>query len=170
MTGLVSKPSIESYWSTLPILYTPIFSQIMPRNRFQALLRFWHCSDNSHEPACNSPNRDGLFKIGPLVTHLQEKFQLVYTPDKFVAVDESPLLWKGQLVFKQYIPLKQARFGIKLFNACEDTGYTYKFHIYTGKEDPGFQIEDQIPPEAAHLTATEKIVVFMMNSLLDQGY
>ena len=34
LTGLVSKPSIESYWSTLPILYTPIFSQIMPRNRF----------------------------------------------------------------------------------------------------------------------------------------
>ena len=61
-------------------------------------------------------------------------------------------------------------FGIKLFNACEDTGYTYKFHIYTGKEDPGFQIEDQIPPEAAHLTATEKIVVFMMSSLLDQEY
>ena len=170
LTGLVTKPSIESYWSTLPILYTPIFSQIMPRNRFQALLRFWHCNDNSHEPARNSPNRDRLFKIRPLVTHLQEKFQLVYTPDKFVAVDESLLLWKGQLVFKQYIPLKRARFGIKLFNVCEDTGYTYKFHIYTGKEDPGFQIEDQIPPEAAHLTATEKIVVFMMNSLLDQGY
>ena len=42
--------------------------------------------------------------------------------------------------------------------------------IYTGKEDPGFQIEDQIPSEAAHLTATERIVVFMMSSLLDQGY
>ena len=81
---------------------------------------------------------------------------MVYTPDKFVAVHESLLLWKGQLVFKHYIPLKQARFGIKLFNVCEDTGYTYKFHIYTGKEDPGFQIEDQISPEATHLTATEK--------------
>lgn len=33
LTGLVSKPSLESYWSTLPILYVPIFSQIMPRNR-----------------------------------------------------------------------------------------------------------------------------------------
>ena len=89
LTGLVSKPSIESYWSTLPILYTPIFSQIMPRNRFQALLRFWHCNDDSNEPARNSPNRDRLFKIRPLVAHLQEKFQSVYTPDGFVAVDES---------------------------------------------------------------------------------
>ena len=59
---------------------------------------------------------------------------------------------------------------MKLVNVCEDTGYTYKFHIYTGKEDPGFQTEDQISPEATHLTATEKNLVFMMSSLLDQGY
>ena len=170
LTGIVNKPSIESYWSTKALLQTPIFTETMPRNRYQSILRFWHCNDNTQEPLRNDPNRDRLFKVRPMVTSLQQLFQQVYTPDKNVAVDESLLLWKGQLVFKQYIPLKRARFGIKLFNLCEESGYTYRFHIYTGKEDPAFMIQDHLPPEAAHLTATEKIVVFMTQDILDQGY
>lgn len=37
LMGLVSKPSIISYWSTSPILFTPIFSETMSRDRFQAI-------------------------------------------------------------------------------------------------------------------------------------
>ena len=169
LTGIVSKPTLASYWSTSVLLNTPIFSLVMPRNHFQSLLRFWHCNDNSKEPARNDHNRDRLNKIRPLVQHLQEEFQSVNTPSKYVAIDESLLLWKGQLIFKQYIPLKRARFGIKLFNVCEDSGYTYKFHIYTGKEDPAFQIQQHIPDDAAHLAATEKIVFMTMN-LQNKGY
>lgn len=170
LMGLVCKPSIPSYWSKSPILYTPVFSEIMARDKFQGIMRFFHCNDNSQEPARNAPDRDRLYKIRPLVAHLQDRFKNVYIPDKFVAIDESLLLWKGKLVFKQYIPLKRARFGIKLFNVCEDSGYTHLFHIYTGKEDPAFQIQEHLPADAAHLTATEKIVVFMTQSLLDKGY
>lgn len=170
LTGLVSKPTIASYWSQQPILHTPIFHQMMPRNRFQALLRFWHCNDNKQEPPRNHPNRDRLFKVRPLLAHLEEKFQTVYKPEKDIAIDESLLLWKGQLIFKQYIPLKRARFGIKIFNVCEKSGYTYKLRVYTGKEDPAFAVHDHVPEEAAHLSASEKIVVYMTEDLLDQGY
>ena len=178
LTGIVSKPTLASYWSTSVLLNAPIFSLVMPRNRFQSLmprncfqslLRFWHCSDHSKEPVHNDPNWDRLYKIRPLVWHLQEEFQSIYTPGKYVAIDESLLLWKGQLVFKQYIPLKSARFGIKLFNVCEDSEYMYKFHIYTGKEDPAFQIQQHIPDDAAHLTATEIVVLITMN-LQNKGY
>jgi len=65
---------------------------------------------------------------------LFEKFQEIYTPSKNVCIDESLLLWKGRLHFKQYIPLKRSRFGIKLFMLCEDGGYTYRFQVYTGKD------------------------------------
>ncbi|KAL8581934.1 hypothetical protein ACOMHN_010308 [Nucella lapillus] len=126
---------------------------VSPVNRTQR-------NDNSKEPPRDDPNRDRLYKIRPLVKHLQE-FQSVYTPDKYIAIDESLLLWKGQLVFKQYIPLKRARFGIRIIKVCEDSGYTYKFHIYTGKEDPAFQIQQNIPDDAGHLTPSEKTVVFM---------
>ena len=53
---------------------------------------------------------------------------------------------------------------------CEDSGYNYKFHIYTGKEDPAIQIQQHNPDDAAHLTATEKTVVFMTMNLQNKGY
>jgi len=48
---------------------------------------------------------------------------------------ESLLLWKGRLLFKQYPPPKQSRFGIKLYKLCESsTGYVYTFYVYVGKD------------------------------------
>ena len=168
--GIVRKPTVESYWPNNPLLSTPIFGSVMPRNRFLLLMRFWHCSDNSKEPARKAPNRDRLYKVRPLLTKLQTQFQTVYKPCKFTAIDESLQLWKGQLVFKQYIPLKRARFGIKLFVLCEDSGYAFRFHVYTGKQDPGFLLENHIPPDALHPTLTERLVVFVTNDMMDQGY
>jgi len=41
-----------------------------------------------------------------------------------ISVDESLMLWKGQLGFRQYIPIKRARFGIKSYELCESgSGY-----------------------------------------------
>ena len=39
---------------------------------------------------------------------------------------------EGNLAFKQYIPMKRARFGIKMFSLCETSGY-----VYLGKEPKG---------------------------------
>lgn len=36
------------------------------------------------------------------------------------------MLWKGQLLFKQYIPLKAVEFGIETLKVCESsTGYLW---------------------------------------------
>jgi hypothetical protein len=35
LTGVIRIPKLEWYWSTRSILLTPIFSQMMSRNRFQ---------------------------------------------------------------------------------------------------------------------------------------
>jgi hypothetical protein len=37
LTGVIRKPKLEWYWSTRGILITPVFSQTMPRNRFQII-------------------------------------------------------------------------------------------------------------------------------------
>jgi hypothetical protein len=40
--------------------------------------------------------------------------------------------WKGRLTFKQYIPSKPDRFGIKLYALCKSaTSYMVDFDIYT---------------------------------------
>ena len=61
------------------------------------------------------------------------KFNSVYTPDKHIVIDEELLLWKGRLGFKQYIPNKRARFGIKMFSVCEVSGYFWNSFVYVGK-------------------------------------
>ncbi|GFS41753.1 contactin [Trichonephila inaurata madagascariensis] len=49
-------------------------------------------------------------------------------------MDESLIAYKGRLSWKQYIPQKRARFGIKLFQLCEsESGYIWNSLIYTGK-------------------------------------
>ena len=62
----------------------------MPRNRFQEILRFWHANNNEEEPPKDSPDRDRLYKLRPVITHLQDRFQNVYTPEKEIAIDEIP--------------------------------------------------------------------------------
>ncbi|KAJ8364921.1 hypothetical protein SKAU_G00137520 [Synaphobranchus kaupii] len=50
-----------------------------------------------------------------------------------LCVDESLMLWKGRLGFRQYIPSKRHRFGIKFFVLCDVvTGYVQDMVIYTG--------------------------------------
>ena len=45
------------------------------------------------------------------------------------------MLYKGRLTFKQYIPSKRSRFGIKLFVLCDcKTGTILDFIVYTGTD------------------------------------
>ena len=114
LMGIVRKPEIANYWSTNPLLEGSIFNSVMPRNRFQSILQFLYFADNSQFYP-NDLERDRLYKVRPVVEYLVNKFKNVYVPEDHISIDEELLLWKGQLSFKQYIPMKRARFGIKLF-------------------------------------------------------
>ncbi|KAI4478589.1 hypothetical protein M0804_011912 [Polistes exclamans] len=62
LMGIVKKAKIDDYWSTNPLLETPIFRKTMSRNRFRQILSFIHFSDNDNKP----DNADRLFKVQPL--------------------------------------------------------------------------------------------------------
>ena len=80
-SGKKKNPTtVESYWAKHPIISTPIFSHITTSNRFQLLVRFWHCNDNCKEPPRNDPQRDRLYKLRPLLPHLTLQFHSVYKP------------------------------------------------------------------------------------------
>jgi len=53
------------YWSGDEIFRTPVFGQVMPRDRFLLLLRFLHFNDNDSYDA-KDPERDRLQKIRPI--------------------------------------------------------------------------------------------------------
>ncbi|GFO43813.1 PiggyBac transposase uribo2 [Plakobranchus ocellatus] len=107
----------------------------MPRKRFEQIQTFLHLNDNSVARDRNSPGADRLFKIRPLVDHIQRKCDLLYYPGQNLPVDESMMPWNAGLQFKQYIPSKPYTYGIKMYCLCDaENGYVSKFKIYTGKE------------------------------------
>ena len=149
------------YWSKDPLYSTPLYSQVMSRNRYQLLLKFLHLNDNDTMLPKSDPNYDRLHKIRPLLDYFSNKFESVYTPGPHLSLDEAMVLWKGMLSFKQFIRNKRTRFGIKVFQLCEDTGYTCKFEVYTGSG----MIED------TKWSKTENLVLRIVSpSILGLGY
>jgi len=168
LTGIVRKPEMNMYWSTNPLICTPLFSQIMTRNRFFSILKFWHFVDPE---TGNRPQSDKMYKIRPVIDHMQNKFQSAIVPEQNIALDEELLLFKGRLGFRQYMPLKRSRFGVKLFCVCESsTAYVLKFHIYAGKHAPMDVIYNSLPPETENFNKTDKLVIYMLSELLGHGH
>ena len=102
----------------------------MSRDRFDLIWRFLHLSNN------NQPNNnDKLSKLRFFLDYLNRKFKEVYKPNAHMTVDESMVPFKGRLGFKQYMPAKPVKWGIKVWSLCESaTGYLYNFQIYIGAE------------------------------------
>ena len=139
--GPYKKPRITDYWCTSAIMTTPVFAAVMPRHRYLSVLRYWHFSDNDQAPNPRDPERDRMWKIRHIIIHFNHKFQEGIQPEREICLDESILLYKGRLLFKQYLPLKRARFGIKIFSLCESlSGYTYFFRVYSGKDAQTYDI------------------------------
>lgn len=140
--GLVTKPNLSSYWSTDPVLSSPFFPSVMSRTRFLQILRYLHFADNTLAPPRDSADYNKLYKIQPFLDLVIARFQEVYTPERQLAIDETLIKFKGKVHFRQFIPIKPRRFGIKAFTLAESTsGYVLNSKIYTGKENNEVQKE-----------------------------
>lgn len=56
-----------------------------------------------------------------------------YAPSEHMIVEEVELLFKGWVIFKQYIPKKHICFEIKIYKLCAMSGYTHDMDIYLWK-------------------------------------
>ena len=158
--GIINKPNILSYWSTEPILSTPFFGATMSRTRFLQILRYLHFVYNSQAPEPHSPNINELYKIQPLLDLIIPRFRAVYKPERQLAVDETLIKFKGKIHFRQFIPIKPGRFGIKAFTLAESTsGYVLGSKVYTGKEANVVQKD-----------LGKRAVMLLMEPFLDKGY
>lgn len=164
--GIIKKTTIRSYWSGDILYSTPLYATIMTRTRFETLLKFLHYNNNLNCPPRDDPSFDRFHKLKPVISHYNKKFAELYSPKKHISIDESLVLFKGRLHFRQYIPSKRSRYGIKLYKLCEsESGYTHKFRVYEGKDS---KIE---PPDCPPmLKITGKIVWDLIYPLLDKGY
>lgn len=122
----------------------------MTRSRFEQLLRSLHFCDNT------TPDGDRLYKIRAFVGIFNANCERIYRPGKEVAIDESLVPFRGRILFRQYIPSKKHKYGIKLFKLCSRGGYTWRTTIYAGKT-----IRDE--------SVADSVVFSLMDGLLDHG-
>ncbi|KAK2575766.1 hypothetical protein KPH14_003655 [Odynerus spinipes] len=153
------KLSIDEYWSTDELIRTECFPKIMTRDRYVSLLQMLHFHNNE------TTNQDALIKIRSIIDRLRNPFSRAFYPNKHLCIDESLLLFKGRCFFKQYIPSKRSRFGIKSYVICDcHTGYIQDFIVYCGKCT---EINNNYSTE---IGKSGNIVMTLMEPYLNKGH
>lgn len=66
----------------------------------------------------------------------QDKYSALMQ-SKDIVVDESMVPWRGRLTFREYIPTKSHKYGIKLFKLCSTEGYAWSAKVYYGRDITG---------------------------------
>ena len=127
---LCKKHVLQHYWRNDSLISTPIFNKYMTRDRFLLLLSFLYYADNE-----NRITGDRIWQVREILSMFLTRYKKYFYPFQKMVVDEAIILFKGRLVFKQYIPTKRHRFGIKLFVLCDcDTGIVLDMIVYTGTD------------------------------------
>ena len=164
LKGVVKKRDLQSYWSTDPLIQTPFWSKVMPRDRFLFILSSLHFYEHIN-PALRVPDleRDRMRRIRMVFDSLRELFKKSYNPSKNLVIDESLVLWRGNIVFRMYIPSKRHRFGFKIYVLCDcKSGYVLDIILYTGEQTE--------IGETASLGVSGAVVVELMKGYLGRGH
>lgn len=89
-------------------------------------------------------------------------FRNNFYPFEQLSLDESLLLHRGRLVFRQYIKNKKKKYGIKFYELCTPDGYILNFEMYTGKSN-----EEE---NAVRGLKTTSLVKRLMDPYLNKGH
>ncbi|KAG5861523.1 hypothetical protein JTB14_033651 [Gonioctena quinquepunctata] len=150
LNGQISSPSLRKMFTySDPLYFHLVFTHVMSGRRFEQILR---CIS-----AAGSQNLD---KVKPLMDAQMRIFQSTYSPDEELSLDESLLLFRGRLHFRQYIKGKKAKYGIKVYELATSDGYLLNMEIYSGKN----QTQDITSSK------TEQLVFRLMQPYLMKGH
>nr|XP_033323310.1 piggyBac transposable element-derived protein 4-like [Megalopta genalis] len=130
IVGVVRLPEIRLYWSKKEMYGNARIKKAMKRDRFMSILKYLHFTDNTTDRI-----EDRLYKVRDIVDKIVRTFRNTVKPGKNIVIDESMVPWRGRLSFRQYIPGKRHKYGIKMYKLCLPGGYTYNIHIYSGKDE-----------------------------------
>lgn len=133
--GIVVAPTQDLYFSKDDLFRPTGINQRITLDRLDKLNQYFHIADTSRNPPKRQPGHDKLAHIRPIMDVILEKTKSEYAPHMEVSIDESMIAYTGRLGFKQYVPLKPTKRGIKVWmRADPNNGYVNEFQVYTGKE------------------------------------
>ena len=127
-------PDMRMYWSEDHLFGNNPMSHVMTRDRFENISRYFHASNTTQNPARGQPGHDRICHVRPLITMIVDKCRTLYNPHINTSVDEAMVAFRGRLGFRQYIPSKPTKYGIKVWIRADPVnGYANDFQVYTGK-------------------------------------
>lgn len=123
--GVDSIGDTSLYWASP--FNIPFITRLFTRDRFTCLLSHIHLTSN------NNSSNDKLYKVRWLLDYITQRCLYLYYPSENLAVDEAMIPFKGRLGFKQYIPSKPTKWGIKVWALADSSnGFLCNFCVYTG--------------------------------------
>lgn len=159
--GFCGKNRIQDYWDSYWLTRISGFKSVMSRDRYLLLRTFMHFNDNTLQPAKGQPNYDPLYKVRPVINLVKDTYLNVYQPHQHISADEIMKKFKGRLSFKQYIPNKPNKWGIKIWSLCDSlTGFNLRWQVYTGKDDAARQ----------EMALGSKVVLSLVHGLDGRGH
>lgn len=124
-----SKRNFNEFFNRLRGI--PLFRATMSRNRFQAILSCIRFDDKDTRSARRV--NDKLAPIRDIFTMINATLGKYYSPGKTVVIDEQLVPFRGRCSFKQYIPSKPDKYGMKIFWICDtDNAYPLNALPYLG--------------------------------------
>jgi hypothetical protein len=90
---------LRDCWTRAKQFFTPF----LPHYHFLHILRYWHFTYNEKEIDRNDENYYRLWKIREIFYVFDVAFSKFCNPYEHLAFDEVIVLFKGKVVFKQYI-------------------------------------------------------------------
>ena len=133
LMGINKLPRMNMYWSNNCLVRGgDVFCKgVMSRARFLCMLKFLRFA-----PIDQVDKKRPRTRIEPFLDFLRKRSQELLMLGLHIAIDESLMLWKGRLGFKQFIRTKRSWFGIKIFIMCPSasnwSGYSWNFEVYYG--------------------------------------
>lgn len=94
----------------------PIFRATMGLKRFTFLLRFIRFDDKTSRSLRRQ--KDELAPIRDIFNKINNNLKKMYTPGENITVDEQLVPFRGRCPFKQYMPAKSVKYGMKIWWAC----------------------------------------------------
>lgn len=132
--SVIQIPEQSMYWSRDWLFGNFFIPNVITRDRFDKISQYLHCNDSTTNPPAGQPGHDMLHHIRPVHDIVLQQCLNLYNPHRDQSVDEAMVKFRGRLSFKQYMPMKPVKHGIKVWcRADPSDGYLHEFQVYTGK-------------------------------------
>ncbi|GFO05420.1 PiggyBac transposase uribo2 [Plakobranchus ocellatus] len=111
---LIRKPTRFAYWSTSDSQQTPWYGKVMPRMRFQLVLKIVHLT-RANLLRADQKGNDACGRFQPIIDQFNTPYRYHFNPRQKLSIDETFIGAKNRPQLFPYLPNKHHhKWGIKL--------------------------------------------------------